>query len=101
MANCKICGERVLSGPALHYHCVEEAALDAHTYVCDELCRHLREAKSEDELEGICSGCRLGELLGIEKAQNDTSSTASGLPPLGKEGNGEGFGTVEKRKKES
>ena len=30
-------------------------------YVCDDLCRHPREAVDQEELDGICAECLVGE----------------------------------------
>ena len=59
-AICKYCGKRIKS--------MGRAALDAHEYVCDELCRHLRDAKDQEELENFCAECKLEAILGIEKS---------------------------------
>lgn len=50
------------------------------THICDELCRHSRDAESQEELDQICAECKMGgyvcgilntynELNDFEKAQ--------------------------------
>ena len=43
-------------------------------HVCDELCRHPRQAEGHMELEGICATCSMGEyvrgILGMYNPQN-------------------------------
>lgn len=47
---------------------VEETIMDTMTtnmmeYICDNLCKHPCNAESEEELEEICAGCKMGHFI--------------------------------------
>lgn len=52
---------------------------DLTAYVCEELCRHPREAENQEELDGICTECPVSEyrswLLNHTEAKEDKTAS--------------------------
>lgn len=43
---------------------VESFTTEMMEHICDNLCRHPREASDQETLEDICAECRMGEFTG-------------------------------------
>ncbi|MDF2610063.1 MAG: hypothetical protein K0R92_1537 [Lachnospiraceae bacterium] len=42
---------------------LDELITEMMEHICDNLCRHPREAKDENELEYICAECKMGQFV--------------------------------------
>ena len=66
MANCKLCGKRVVSARVMHTECWEHEARELAEIFCDSYCRWPAECESEDELmSGHCDSCHLVRVLNL------------------------------------
>ena len=65
MANCKICGNPVLAGPAMHGECLEQLVTEAAEQFCDIYCR--LPLTNAEQLEAHCDSCPMERLMQLAK----------------------------------
>lgn len=65
MANCKICGCPVLSGPVMHGDCLEQLAERVAEEFCDHYCRW--PLTNAELLDKHCRSCPMDRILNLIK----------------------------------
>lgn len=65
MANCKICGRQVVTGPVMHQECLERLMVETAEQFCDNYCRW--PLTNADLLEAHCESCPMEQLMKLVK----------------------------------